>query len=152
MKIGVWGNSLGGAIAIQALEYDERIEFGIIESTFTDLNQIVFDYKKRILKGIGVRLVSDYVLRKAGEIGKFEPEKVKPIESVKNIEQPVLIAHGDSDGNISSEYGKQLYENLKTNKKEFKLIKGAGHFNLFEKGGQEYENQIMDFIQRSISE
>ena len=53
VPVGIWGNSLGGAIAIQAMEYDERIEFGIIESTFTDLGQIVFDYKKRFLKGIG---------------------------------------------------------------------------------------------------
>lgn len=49
VNIGIWGNSLGAAVAIQAMEYDSRILFGIIESTFTDLSQIVFDYKKCIL-------------------------------------------------------------------------------------------------------
>ena len=37
IPIGIWGNSLGGAIAIQSMEYDKRIHFGIIESTFTDM-------------------------------------------------------------------------------------------------------------------
>ena len=76
LPIGVWGNSLGGAIAIQSLEYDNRIEFGIIESTFTDLNQIVYDYKRRILKGVGIRSVSDYALRRAGKIADFDPLQV----------------------------------------------------------------------------
>ena len=31
LPLGIWGNSLGVAIAIQTLEYDKRIEFGIIE-------------------------------------------------------------------------------------------------------------------------
>ncbi|MFK7748940.1 MAG: alpha/beta hydrolase, partial [Kordia sp.] len=76
LKIGIWGNSLGGAIAIQALEYDKRIEFGIIESTFADLDQIVYDYKKKMLGGFGLRFVSDAALREAGNIANFNPDAV----------------------------------------------------------------------------
>ena len=150
LPIGIWGNSLGGAIAIQTLEFDERIKFGIIESTFTELNQIVFDYKKRILKGIGIRSLSDFALKRAGQIADFEPLKIKPIESVKNIKQSIFIAHGDSDKNISSKYGQQLFENLKPKDKEFTLVKGGGHFDLFDKGGIEYKNKIMNFIDRNL--
>jgi len=150
LPIGIWGNSLGGAIAIQALEVDKRIQFGVIESTFTDLNQIVFDYKKRILKGIGIRSLSDYALGRAGEVAGFDPLKIKPIESVKNIEQPVFMAHGDADENISFKYGQQLFDNLKTENKEFVLVKGGGHFGLFEAGGNDYKNKIMGFIERQL--
>jgi len=150
LPIGIWGNSLGGAIAIQTLEVDKRINFGIIESTFTALNQIVFDYKKRILKGIGIRSLSDFALKRAGEIADFDPLNIKPIESVKNIEQPIFMAHGDSDANISYKYGQQLFANLKTKDKEFILIEGGGHFDLFDKGGIEYKNQIMSFIERNL--
>lgn len=150
LPIGIWGNSLGGAIAIQALEHDKRIEFGIIESTFADLSQVVYDYKKRMLKGIGLRFASNFALKRAGEIGDFNPEKVKPIESVKNIEQPIFIAHGDADENISYIYGKALFENTKSQKKEFTLIKGGGHFGLFETGGVEYIKKIQAFIDRNL--
>ena len=109
LPIGIWGNSLGGAIAIQALEIENRIDFGIIESTFTELDKIVFDYKKRILKGFGIKRLSDYALNQASKIADFDFQKVKPIESVKKIEQPILMVHGDADKNISSEYGCLLY-------------------------------------------
>jgi len=149
IKIGIWGNSLGGAISIQALEIEKRIEFGIIESTFTELDQIVYDYKKRILK-VGIKSISNYALKRAGEIGGFNYEKIKPIESVKEIEQPIFLSHGEKDENINPKYGKMLYENLKSKEKEFVLVKGGGHFDLFEKGGKEYENKIMNFIDKNL--
>jgi len=150
LPIGIWGNSLGGAIALQSLEYDQRIAFGVIESTFTDLSQIVIDYKKRILKGIGSKLVSDYVLKRAGEIGDFDPFKIKPINAVKNIQQPVFIAHGDADKNISYRYGQQLFKNLKTADKEFYLVEGGEHFGLFNQGGDAYKSKLMAFIDRNL--
>lgn len=51
LEIGVWENSLGGAVAVKAMEADQRIDFGIIESTFTALDIIVSDYQKRFTGG-----------------------------------------------------------------------------------------------------
>jgi len=149
LPIGIWGNSLGGAVALQALEYDERIQFGVIESTFTELDQIVIDYKKRML-GFGFRFMSDYALKLAGEIANFKSAEVKPIESVKNIEQPILITHGDADKNISYKYGQQLFDNLKSEDKEFVLVEGGGHADMYIQGGAEYKAKIMGFIERNF--
>ena len=146
LKVGIWGNSLGGAIAIQSLEHDSRLSFGVIESTFTDLSQIVYDYKKRILLGFGIRSVSDYVLKRAGKIAGFDPDLVKPIQSVRNITQPVLIAHGTSDDNIHFRYGKQLHENLASRDKVFVEVYKGEHAGLFDSGGEEYIDQLMSFI------
>lgn len=150
LPIGIWGNSLGGAIALQALELDERIQFGLVESTFTDLGQIVFDYKKRILKGFGWRFLSDYALYRAGVVADFEPDQVRPIDAVRHIEQPVFIAHGDADNNISYRYSEQLFANLKSKDKTFYLVKDAGHFGLFYEGGTPYKDSLMQFINRQL--
>lgn len=149
--LGIWGHSLGGAIAIQALEADKRLEFGVIESTFTDLEQIIFDYTKNALLGIGLRGLSDYALSRAGRIAEFEPEKVRPIHSVAYIEQPVFMAHGDADANISYKYSQQLFDQLKTNDKELTLIPGGGHLDLREVGGEEYVRQYEAFIKRNLT-
>ena len=151
VPIGIWGNSLGGAIAIQSMEYDKRIEFGIIESTFADLSQIVYDYKKRLLYGIGIRFASNIALKKAGEIADFPPEEVSPIASVKQIEQPIFFVHGDSDTSITYKYSQQLYEQAKSKEKEFYLVKGAGHYGLAEKGGKEYVDRINAFIDQHLN-
>lgn len=146
IRIGIWGNSMGGAIAIQALENDNRIKFGIIESTFTNLESIVYDYQKSYTYGLGLRPFCNIALNEAGKIADFNPDLVSPINSVKRIEQPILIAHGKKDENIKFEYGKLLYENLKSKSKKFLTVENGGHFDLSEKGGEEYKNAIIDFL------
>lgn len=147
-KLGIWGNSLGGAIALQAIERDKRITFGIIESTFTDLRQIVYDYQKRFSYGVGLEWICNITLEKASEIAVFNPEKVKPIESVKNISCPILIAHGNADNNIKFEYGKQLYANLASKDRVFVTVENADHYNIYDIGGQEYSNKLFKFLKR----
>jgi dipeptidyl aminopeptidase/acylaminoacyl peptidase len=150
--IGIWGTSLGGAIAIQALELDSRIEFGVIECTFTELYKIVYDYQKRICFGLGIQFITDQSLAKAGEIAEFDPEKVKPINSVKNINQPMFMAHGKKDANISFEYGKQLFDNLKSKEKTFVALEDQGHNYFFHTAGIEYQNKVMRFIKKQLNE
>ncbi|MDB4088500.1 lysophospholipase [Flavobacteriales bacterium] len=148
--IGIWGTSLGGAVAIQSLELDSRIEFGVIECTFAKLEQIVYDYQKRICFGLGFRFITDASLAKAGEIAKFDPEEVKPINSVKNINQPMFLAHGKKDANISFEYGKQLFENLNSEEKTFVALEDQGHNYFFQTAGIEYRNKVMSFINKQL--
>lgn len=146
IPIGIWGNSMGGAIAIQALEYDKRIEFGIIESTFTSLEEIVYDYQKSYSYGIGLKPLCNIALDEAGKLAEFNPDFVSPITSGKKIEQPILISHGEKDKNIKFEYGELLFENLKSIDKKFIEIKNAGHFDLSQKGGDTYKKSIMNFL------
>ena len=150
LPIGIWGNSMGGAVAIQALAVEPRIDFGIIESTFTDLEQIVYDYQKRYTLGIGLRFISDYSLKRAGEIAQFDPSQVMPIEAVQHIEQPMFIAHGTADPNIKFEYGQQLFEKLKSKNKTFYPVEGANHYNLFQVGKAPYEQAIWGFMLDNI--
>lgn len=150
IHVGIWGNSMGGAIAIQALELDKRIEFGIIESTFTSLEDIVYDYQKNFAYGLGIKPMCDLALSEAGDLANFNPDSVSPIHSVLSIYQPVLIAHGEKDEKINFEYGKLLFENLASPHKTFISIKDGRHSDLREKGGIEYRNSIVDFIHKQI--
>lgn len=152
LKVGIWGSSMGGAIALQAMEQDKRIQFGIVESTFTDLPQITYDYQKRFSAGIGLRFLSDYVLAQAGVIAGFDPKSVSPLKAVKNIQQPVFLAHGDQDQRITYKYSEMLFNNLSSKDKSFELIKGAGHLDLGEIGGEEYYTTVQSFIERQLNE
>ncbi|MEM9887138.1 MAG: alpha/beta fold hydrolase [Bacteroidota bacterium] len=146
--VGIWGNSLGGAIAIQALELDERIQFGIIESTFSDFRTIVLDYKKRLF-GVRVPFLADYAIARASKIADFEAEAIRPMESVKEIEQPVFIAHGDKDQRIDVSYGKTLFENLNSAEKELLIVEGGRHSGLSRVVGEEYWKTIINFIEKT---
>jgi alpha-beta hydrolase superfamily lysophospholipase len=146
-NIGIRGASMGGAIALQALEHDERLQFGIIESTFADLSDVVFDYQKLWL-GLESRFISNYTLNRAAKIAKFFAKDIKPSESAKHIEQPVFYAHGDADVNISVEYGKLIFRNLASKNKELVIVEGAGHENLMGHGGKAYWQKLLAFLKR----
>jgi alpha-beta hydrolase superfamily lysophospholipase len=147
-KIGIWGNSLGGAIALQALAIEPGLSFGIVQSTFTDLEQIVFDYQNRMLYGFGSRHLSNKALRKAGIIAGFDPQQVNPLAAAALIQQAVLVAHGDQDANISVEYGKSIYQALLSPQKELVIVPGADHFDLFDKGGAKLNQRFIDFLHK----
>jgi len=151
LPIGIWGNSMGGAVALQALAIGPQIDFGIIESNFTDLNQIVYDYQKRYAFGIGFRFATNYALKRAGEIAQFDPKQVSPIQAVKTIDQPIFMSHGTADPNIKFEYGKKLHEHLKSQNKVFYPVEGGGHFGLSQKGGEAYNKALFDFIQKQLN-
>lgn len=148
--LGIWGSSLGGAVAIQALECDKRLDFGIIESTFTDLDAIVYDYMKHRLH-FQNRFIARRALHHAEEIAHFDASIVKPIESVKRIHQPVFMAHGDQDERIKVEYGKALFENLASENKQLEIIEGAGHHNVGKIGGEAYAQKINAFLDKAIN-
>jgi pimeloyl-ACP methyl ester carboxylesterase len=146
-NFGIWGNSLGAAVSLQALSIDKRIEFGVIESTFTDFRTIVHEYAENTI-GINLSFVNDYSVWWAEQLGDFLAEEVKPIEAAKNIHQPVIVVHGNADRNIDIKYGKQNFECLASNDKEFIEVPGAAHMNVWKVGGEVYFNRVIGFINR----
>ncbi|MCI4669727.1 MAG: alpha/beta hydrolase [Bacteroidia bacterium] len=129
LPVGVWGNSLGGAMAYQALAHDSSLSFGVIQSTFADLPQIIDDYGKRMI-GLRIPGLSDFALKKASGIANFSGFEVSPSESAKDIRQPVYVMHGNEDKNIKIEYGKENFDNIPHQNKVWFEVKGADHYNL----------------------
>ncbi len=146
-NIGIWGQSLGAAIALQSMGICPNIKFGIIESTFSDFKLIVHDYFKHYL-GFDIPILSDHLIKQAESLTKFNPEDVKPFEYCKHITQPIIIAHGDKDDRIKIEYGVFNYENVRSIDKEFILVKNANHVNVWQIGGKPYMNKLFKFIDR----
>lgn len=144
-NIGIWGQSLGGAIAIQSLAVEPRLKFGIVESTFSDFDTIVRDYAEKTL-GFRIPLLNDYLIYRAGVIAEFEPDDVKPFESAAAITQPVLMAHGEDDRRIKIEYGITNFNQLAAENKVFVSVPDATHIDLWNVGGQAYFSEVFKFL------
>lgn len=144
-NIGIWGQSLGGAVALQSMAMDSSIRFGIIESTFSDFDTIVHDYFKYHL-GFDIPFMTNYLIKRTRKITYFEPSDVKPYRCARKIEQPIIIAHGRKDKRISIDYGLKNFENISSTQKKFIEIPEANHLNLWKIGGEEYFEKIFSFI------
>nr|WP_319397645.1 alpha/beta fold hydrolase [uncultured Carboxylicivirga sp.] len=146
-NIGIWGQSLGAAIALQSMGICQEIKFGIIESTFSDFKDIVHDYFKFYL-GFDIPILSEYLIYRSKNVADFNPEEVKPCVSCTNITQPIIIAHGDIDDRIKIEYGRLNFKNVASLDKQFIEVKNANHVNLWQVGGDKYKSQIFKFLER----
>lgn len=150
LPLGLWGHSFGGAVTLQAMAHDQRIDFGLSQSTFARLEQIVADYFQRFTAGWGPRFLANYALRRAGKIAGFRPAEVQPIEAARQISQPMFIAHGEQDENIKVKYGRAIYEALGSAEKELVIVPGADHNDVGVKGGKELFERQLQFIQNCI--
>ncbi len=150
LPIGIHGTSMGGAVALQALAIEKRLSFGIIESTFNTLENVMEEYGRDMLK-FRSRWLIRRILSRAAVIAQFDPFDIKPVESCRDIEQPMLIIHGDADEKIPIAFNRDNFNALKTSDKEFFTVKGAGHENVGEVGGVLYEQKLLDFLNRCVS-
>jgi uncharacterized protein len=146
---GVFGNSLGAAVAIQTMAIDKRIVCGIAESPFAKLRGVIHDYFARMFL-LRINYIPDAALKYTEQIAHFKVDSVQPVLAAKNITQPVMILHGLADKHISSVYGKEVYDNLKSKNKIWYPITNGTHYNLAPVGGEELKNRIINFFKNNM--
>lgn len=149
LPIGIHGTSLGGAVAIQALAIEKRLAFGIIESTFNTLENVIEEYSKDMLR-FRSRWLVRRILSRSAQIAQFRPFDIKPVESCRKIQQPILMVHGDADEKIPITFNLDNFNALKTTDKEFFIVKNARHDNVREVGGAIYQQKLLDFLNRCV--
>lgn len=146
LKVGIMGHSLGGAVALQTLAHDSRLQFGIVESTFHSLEAVVEQYGENYF-GIRSNWLARHTLDKSAAIAHFDPYSIKPCESATCIDKPIFMAHGDADERIPMTFGRTNYEHLATPYKQWYTVPGAGHNNMWAAGGQPYQQALLRFLE-----
>lgn len=145
---GILGHSMGGAVTVQALAHDKRLACGVVMSTFADLKEIIRDYFANSF--VRLNYIPDKALMYTESIAAFKTDSVRPVIAAREIKQPVLVIHGTKDKNISARYGRQVYDNLKSNNKEWYEIKNAQHNNIPATGGEEWKRKIILFFNNHL--
>jgi len=148
--LGIWGQSLGGAISLQAMGIDERLEFGIVESAFSDFKIIVNDYFD-LHAGFSFAPFTNYLVNRTGSIAEFDPNDAKPIKYCEYIKQPILMVHGTDDNRIDIKYGRDNFSKIPSADKEFMAIDAANHGNVWKVGGTAYFDKVLLFLDRQTA-
>ncbi len=146
---GVFGNSLGAAVAIQTMAADKRLVCGIVESPFANLRDVIHDYFARMFI-VHINSIPDRALSFTEKIAHFPIDSVQPALLAKRITQPVMVIHGLEDKHIKSSYGKIVFDNLSSREKQWLPIPNGDHYNLRKVGGAEYQRQIVEFFKHHM--
>ncbi len=151
IPIGLWGQSLGGAISLLTLAQEPRLAFGIIESTYANLNQIIKDYSYQTM-GLHLGWINDYVIWRAEQLAGFDQTQLNPEEACSKIKQPIYYVHGTADDKILIDYGHRNFNALKTTNKTFVPVESADHMNVWKTGGENYFKRIYSWVKNGFTE
>jgi fermentation-respiration switch protein FrsA (DUF1100 family) len=126
-RVVVFGHSLGGAIAVD-LAAGRPLAGLVLESTFTSLA----DVARTFAGGLG-----SWLLR-----GRFDAAS-----KIASLRAPLLALHGDRDDLVPFALGRALFD-AAPGPKQFEALRGAGHNDTAELGGDSYLAHIGGFLDR----
>jgi uncharacterized protein len=130
-QIFLYGESLGGAIALDLAVKHPQAAGLIVQSSFTSMTDIAK------WRGFGWLLPVDLLLT----------QKFDSIAKVRSLQMPVLFIHGTTDEVVPFEMGQRLFATAPT-PKYLHVVPDAGHTRLLRSGEQSYLKAIGRFIQQ----
>jgi uncharacterized protein len=147
-RLGLFGTSMGAAVAVQVASIDDRVVALIAESGFATLRTIFDDYQKRMIK-LPWHYLRNIVIKRSEHIAHFRANSVSPLEAVRRVHVPLFIMHGTADTLIASRYSEMVFTNA-NEPKELWLIAGAKHNDMADVGGEEYRRRVLGFFTRYL--
>jgi pimeloyl-ACP methyl ester carboxylesterase len=148
-KIGLFGTSMGAAVAIQTAALDRRVAAVVAENSFATLRSIFDDYQKRMIK-LPFHYLRNLVIKRSELMANFKARDVSPLDSIKDVHVPVMFIYGSNDQLIKFQYSIMLYENTDQPKELFP-IEHARHNDTWEIAGEVYEQKLLEFFERNLS-
>ena len=143
-EVGVWGFSMGGAVALMAIEKAAEIKAVVAESSYASLAEMAFElfripvlnYPIAYLVGLWAKLFLGVDLR-----------DVSPAERVRNTSVPILLIHSSADAVIPFSHARSLQAALKNNPRaEFWFHEGFAHGQL----AADYQSRVINFFHKNL--
>ncbi len=143
-EVGVWGFSMGGAVALMTASKAPEIKVIVSESSYASLNLMttelyripILKYPLAYLTGIWTKIILGIDLK-----------KVSPTAGVKDLNIPILLVHSKNDEVIPFLNALLIQEALKDNlRAEFWFQENLVHGQL----GNEYQKRIEDFFEKYL--
>ena len=143
-EVGVWGFSMGGAVALMAIEKAPEIRAVAAESSYASLSEMalllfripVVKYPIAYLIGLWSKLF----------LG-IDVSDVSPAAGIRNSEIPILITHSSADVVVPFSQAKLLQQALINNPRaEFWFNSEFAHGQL----DAEYKTRLQNFFQKNF--
>lgn len=148
-KIGVWGESYGGATGIQAIAYEdmqENVSFLILDCPVSSMEWMVSEEMRNMDMGIPL----DYMVWCGSIVNNIELgftyAQTDSAKIAGQIHIPTLVMNSEIDETTPYFMGKDIYDNLQSTQKELWTVKDSKHVGMWLDYNEEYCKKILDFI------
>ncbi len=155
-RIGVLGQSMGGAVALMACSTPGTAAAVVSDSSFADLWLMIKKAQSGVMKPLAVGNPGMALMARL--LYGIDISEVSPARSLALSESPVLIIHGEEDTVVPVSHARLL---AKAAGSEFRdtggtagrtwLVPGAGHLEAYRNSPAEYAGKVSDFFDAHLA-
>jgi len=148
---GIYGISMGGAVALMVAGRDERIGAMAVDSPYPNLHDAIQRHLQLAYPWIPNILLSwcvgtAYRLR----FGVW-PKTVSPAAAARHLKpRPFFLIQGAQDVRVPPDWGRRLVDEA-SGPKELWMVEGADHLAGFSLNPSAYRSRLVRFFQSSLS-
>jgi alpha-beta hydrolase superfamily lysophospholipase len=143
------GESMGGAILIEALATERRFCAIVAEAPYATLRDIAYDrLAQRYGSGawqIGLRPVLELAMLYQRLVYGVDLGAVSPADAVTASRTPVLLIHGTQDDNTPARHSRIIYERNPGAVTPWE-VPGAGHARAWGRQPKEFERRLLEWF------
>jgi len=142
LPLAVIGQSLGGAVAVAALDRDGGggVAALVLDSTFASYRRVARDKLGRVWLTWPLQWPLSFLISE-----RLAPERF--IARRKKI--PLLMLHAPEDPVVPYNEGRRLYE-AAAEPKQFWNVSGSGHIQAFSEQGAEFRPRLLRFLGEAV--
>ncbi|MCC9602144.1 alpha/beta hydrolase [Stieleria sp. JC731] len=145
--IALIGVSLGGASALLASPLN--IDAMVLESVYPRIVDAV-DNRVRVRLGPLTTLASSILIFQLQYRLGISTSELCPIDNIRSVKCPVFILSGSKDLHTTEAETREIYEAAMEPKRLW-IVDGAGHEDLYDAAGQQYEQRLIQFLEDAFS-
>ncbi|HLG16926.1 MAG TPA: alpha/beta fold hydrolase [Blastocatellia bacterium] len=150
-RIGLAGESMGAAIALQVSAHNSRVRAVWADSPFASLQRVAREFVGRVtgLPQAVLNPVFWTVIQVANYRGKFDMRTVDPLRLAAQITCPVYLVHGTADQLIATAHTENIHDAL-AGEKHLWLVEDAAHARAFRRAKRKYAERLCGFFSEHL--
>ena len=150
-RLGLAGESMGAAIALQVAAHNQWIGAVWADSPFASLRRVSAEFLERVtrLPGSLLNPVVWTTMRVANYRGKFDVLAVDPLALAARITCPVYLVHGTADELIATAHSQNIHDAL-GGEKHLWFIEGARHARGVRHARRDYAERLVNFFTEKL--
>lgn len=151
-RVGLAGESMGAAIALQVAAHNPWIRAVWADSPFASLRRVTEEFLRRVtgLPGAVLNPVLWTTIQVANYRGSFDVRSVDPLALAAQIKCPVYLVHGTADQLIATAHSESIHAAL-GGEKEIWFVEGARHARSIRHARNDYSERLTRFFKERLN-
>ena len=141
-SLGLHGESLGAATTVMCMKYKPKVDFAVADCGFSDIENVLRDiYRNAHMPAFLLGLTSIGAKLRYGHSMK----EMRPIDSLKENDIPILFLHGAEDTFILPKNSEDMAKRTR-GRAQYHVIPGARHAESILAAQETYERIVKEFL------